>query len=103
MSDNLKQFKQAVTEALVKYFSARDYLISHRVVTDKATGKVFRTWMDETLSDMKGEINLVEVDERGETVWATFTAESDDKVYTFHYMDNDTTIINILMTEALAA
>lgn len=103
MSDTLKQFKNALSEALINHFSARDELLSHRMVVDKASGQLVRTWLDETLSEMTGETVLISAEDVNGRVFATFQSEAEDKVYTFNYIEVDASIMNIVVEQALAS
>lgn len=103
MSDNLKQFKNVLIEALIKHFSERDEMLSHRMVVDKASGQLVRTWLDETLGEMKGETKLISAEDLNGTVFAAFQSETEDKVYTFNYIDGDSSIMNIIVEQALAS
>jgi hypothetical protein len=101
MSENLKQFKNVVSDALVAYFTERDDKMTYRYVADITTGKPVRTYMDEHLSDMIGEIVLSDATERNGEVTATFVAERGGNEFTFGYTA-DTTIMNIILEVALA-
>lgn len=102
MSENLKQFKTVLVEALVTYFKDEYDKLTSRMVSDAKTGAPVRTYGDEDLSCMTGEITLVEAWEQGGVTFAMFKSTKDGKVFDFTYRA-DTSLMNIVMATVLAS
>lgn len=99
MSENLKQFKSVITEALIAYFKDRDDHLTGRYAQDSKTKDVVRDYSDATVDSMTGEIKASAWEEGGVT-FVTFNATQDGKDYTLMYRA-DTTLMNIVVEVAM--